>query len=85
VTIVGHDEAETRSFSRIEPGNHAFVDVELPGANIPEGVPLSLEITIRQRSPRAGAELELVERHQVPRAKRLMERTVDQVEFENMF
>ena len=85
VKIVACDAAAAKSFPRIEPGHHTSVDVEIPGDNIPEGGPLPIEVTIRQRSPRTTAESERVERYQVPRSKQLMERTVEQAEFEDMF
>jgi hypothetical protein len=85
VQIVARDAAATNPFPRIEPGHHASVDVGIPGDNIPEGASLPIEVTIRQRSPRTGAESERVERYQVPRSKQLAERTVEQAEFENMF
>ena len=83
--IVGGDAAVGNPFPRIEPGHHASVDVGIPGENIPEGASLPVEVTIRQRSPRTGTESERVERYQVPRSKQLVERTVEQAEFENMF
>ena len=85
VKVVGADAAERGPFPRIEPGHHALIDVAIPGQNIPEGASLPIEVTIRQRSPRTGAENERVERHQVPRSKQLVERTIEQAEFESMF
>lgn len=83
--VVGNDKTATRPFARIEPGLHASIDVAIPGENIPEGVALPVEVTIWQRLPRASTELDWIERYQVPRAKQLIERTVEQADFENMF
>lgn len=85
VKIVGSDGVAVNPFPRIEPGHHASVDVSVPGESIPEGASLPIEVTIRQRSPRSGTESERIERHQVPRSKQLVERTVEQADFENMF
>ena len=85
VKIVGGDAAVGSPLPRIEPGHHASVDVTVPGENIPEGASLAIEVTIRQRAPRTGTENERVERYQVPRSKQLVERTVEQAEFESMF
>ncbi len=85
VKIVACDAAVANPLPRIEPGHHTSVDVSIPGENIPEGASLPIEVTIRQRSPRTGTESERVEGYQVPRSKQLVERTVEQADFENMF
>ena len=85
VKIVACDAAVDNPLPRIEPGHHTSVDVSIPGENIPEGASLPIEVTIRQRSPRTGTESERVEGCQVPRSKQLVERTVEQADFENMF
>ena len=84
-TIVGCPAAAESPFPWIEPGQHASVEISLPGENIPEGASLPVEVTVRQRSPRAGAEERRVELLRVPRSRQLMERTVEQAEFEDMF
>ena len=85
VKIVGSDTAAGGAFPRIEPGHHTSVDVTIPGENIPEGTSLAIEATIRQRAPRGGEEKERIDRYQVARSKQLVERTVEQAEFEEMF
>ena len=85
VRIIACDTTVSNLFSRIEPGQHTAVDVSISGENIPEGASLPIEVTVRQRSPRTGMESERIERCQIPRSKQLMERTVEQAEFENMF
>ena len=85
VAIVGRTMPSAHPFTRIEPGQHTSIEVSIPGENIPEGVPLPVEVTIRQRSPRRGTEDQRVEPLRVPRSRQLVERTVEQAEFENMF
>jgi hypothetical protein len=70
---------------RIEAGHHASVDMTVPGENVPEGASLAIEVTIRQRAPQTGTESERVDRYQIPRSKQLVERTLEQAEFEDMF
>ena len=83
--VSGGEAAVGSPLPRIEAGHHASIDVTVPGENVPEGASLAIEVTIRQRAPRTGAESERVERYQVPRSKQLVERTVEQAEFEDMF
>ncbi len=83
--IVAHDAVVASPLPRIEPGQHCSLEICIPGENIPEGASLPIELTIRQRMPRASAESERIERYQIPRSKRLVERTVEQADFENMF
>jgi hypothetical protein len=83
--IAGSPAVSTSLFARIEPGQHASVEISLRGENIPEGASLPVEVTVRQRSPRADTEAQRVELLRVQRSKRLMERTVEQADFENMF
>ena len=85
VKIVACDVAVANPFPRIEPAQHTSLDISIPAENIPEGASLLIEVTIRQRSPRTGTEIDRVERYSIPRSKQLVERTVEQAEFENMF
>jgi len=85
VKIVACDAIAASPLPRIEPGQHSSLDISIPGENIPEGALLPIEVAIRQRSPRTGTESQRVERYQVPRSKQLMERTIEQADFENMF
>ena len=80
------DAGVGKPFPRIEPGHHTSVNVDIRGDNIPEETSLlAIEVTIRQCLPRAGTESERIDRHQVARSKRLVERMVEQAEFEEMF
>jgi hypothetical protein len=83
--IVAHDAVVANPLPRIEPGQHCSLDISIPGENIPEGASLPIEVTIRQRLPRASTESERIERYQVPRSKQLVERTIEQADFESMF
>jgi hypothetical protein len=85
VKIIGDDAIAASPLPRIEPGQHCSLDISISGANIPEGASLPIEVTIRQRSPRTGTESERIERYQIPRSKQLVERTVEQADFEDMF
>ena len=59
--------------------------MQLAGPDRPVGEKLPVEVTLRQRGAASGREAERADEYLVPRARRLVERTTEQDDFEAMF
>jgi hypothetical protein len=70
---------------RLEGGGETHVELELAGDDVPEGEKLPVEVILRLRAAPGGQEVERANEYLVPRARRLVERTVEQNDFESMF
>jgi PglZ domain len=70
---------------RLESGRETVVELELQGPDLPEGEKLPVEVILRLRAGPGGQEVERADEYLVPRARRLVERTAAQDDFEEMF
>ena len=83
--IPGNERCSPIVIPRLDSGQETVVEIQLAGADLPVGEKLPVEVTLQQRSSAGGQEAERADEYLVPRARRLVERTTEQDDFEAMF
>ncbi len=74
-----------KAFPKLASGDRHRLELQLAGENLPDGERLSVDVTIRLQGRRGSGEVSQTNQYLVERAKRLVERTSEQDEFESMF
>jgi len=85
VGVSGSGRTEERGFPQLEAGAEHRLSFQLAGGNLPDGEKLGVDVTIRIHASRGRGESSQTRQYLVGRAKRLVERTVEQDDFEAMF
>ena len=85
VGISGTGDGEQDSFPALKTGAEHRIELRLSGNNIPDGEKLSIDVVIRVRASQRRGESTQTNQYLVDKAKRLVERTVEQDDFEAMF
>jgi hypothetical protein len=85
VGVAGLGRHEERAFPSLEAGIEHRLEFQLPGDDLPDGETLAVDVTIRIHAARGRGESTETRQYLVDRAKRLVERTVEQDDFEAMF
>ncbi len=83
--VSGTGDRVERAFPTLASGDQHRLEFQLAGDNLPDGERLSVDVTIRLRGSRGRSEVCQTNQYLVERAKRLVERTSEQDEFESMF
>ncbi len=85
VGISGSGRPDECLFPSLEAGAEHRLSFQLAGGDLPDGEKLGVDVTIRVRAARGRGEACQTRQYLVERAKRLVERTVEQDDFEAMF
>ena len=85
IGIAGSGRREECRFPALDAGGTYRLDMQMTGDNLPDGEKLCIDVTFKIHAARGQSELTQDRQYLVERAKRLMERTVEQDEFEAMF
>lgn len=85
VGVSGSGRGEECRFPPLDGGSEHRLEFQLSGDNLPDGEKLGVDVTIKIHASRGQGESSQTRQYLVARAKRLMERTVEQDDFEGMF
>jgi len=85
VRVTGEDGKLTKSIDSLASGESLAFDMDLAMGNAVDGETVPISITFHGRDRKSGDMIEYSDDFLVPRKKRLVEKTSDQDDFENMF
>lgn len=84
-SIAGEDECQTEALPAIAVGASESIEIRLPVRNSDSNDSLPIAVAMRCKGRKTGELIEKCIDFLVPRKRRLVEKTSDQDEFENMF